>query len=105
VKLLEILGKPEASEEAQGDYTSRLRDLRIKRVGSGIQADVYQHPQVDTIVVKVASEHDAPLAYLQYVLKHQDNPYVPKVYNVRRFQRGESISRSSYYVAFIDKLA
>lgn len=110
MKLLEILGKPEKSKETLGDYQSRLRDLRMKQVGSGVQAHVYQHPKANTIVVKVSREEEAPLVYLKYVLKNQNNPYVPKVYNVRRFQQKEDrryFPRShteQYYVAFIEKL-
>lgn len=102
MKLLEVLGTPEQSKETIEDYRSRLRDLKIKRVGSGIHADVYRHPKTDTIVVKVAQEWDAPMAYLRYILEHQNNPYVPKVYSVRRFERKKG--RSQYYIAFIEKL-
>jgi hypothetical protein len=54
----------------------------------------------------VSSESREPLAYLKYVLKNQDNPYVPKVYHLRRFRgkRGDGGWGDDYYVAFIEKL-
>ena len=104
MKLLEVLGKPEKSIETQDDYISRLRDRGMRKVGSGVQSNVYQHPQFDKIVVKVSREEQAPLAYLKYVLTHQSNPYVPKVYHVRRFRTKERGWGSEYYIAFIEKL-
>lgn len=107
MKLYEIaIDKPQQSKEDLADYHSRLQDLRMKEVGSGATATVYQHPKSDTIVVKVGEDSESKLTieYLRFALQRQNNPHVPKIYGVRRFKPPGPARDDAYFVAFIEKL-
>ncbi|TFG98578.1 hypothetical protein E4H12_05745 [Candidatus Thorarchaeota archaeon] len=109
MKLCEIgISKPQQNSERLDDYHQRLQDLKMKDIGTGANATVYQHPKNDTIVVKVSVDgfapENLPLKYLQYALKHQNNPHVPKIYGVRRYKPPGRARYDSYFIAFIEKL-
>lgn len=105
MKLHEIapIKRPEKSGETIQDYQYRLDKLGMKSAGGGIHSEVYEHPQYNTIVVKVGSEGKSggPFAYLSYAYNHQDNPHVPKIFGVRRFKNKKG---RNFFVAFIEKL-
>lgn len=56
---------------------------RTRRLGGGAFATVYDHSK--TRVMKILRVDDtAYLAYLQQAIKHQENPYFPRVYELTR---------------------
>lgn len=94
--------KREKVTEPITKYSMRLRKKhKAKELGAGAYATVYQHPKYKTVAVKVSEEGNHILKYIEWALQHQDNPYVPKVYGVRRFvNRGNN----EYFVLFLEKL-
>jgi hypothetical protein len=65
------------------DYRQDLKKQRIRRLGGGAFADVFQHPVYHNVVVKVVGYSDTGYKrYLQWALQHQDNRYVPKIAEV-----------------------
>lgn len=99
-----IQKNPEKVQEPFDKYLDRIESKeggRQKEVGSGMYASVYQHPKYKTIVVKVSDQGVGILRYLDFAMRHQDNPYVPKIYGVRRFQKRGG---PKYFIAFIERL-
>ncbi len=104
IEITRIQKDPEKVQEPFDKYLDRIESKeggKQKEVGSGAYASVYQHPKYKTIVVKVSEQGVAILRYLDFAMKHPDNPYVPKVYGVRRFQKRGG---SKYFIAFIERL-
>ena len=56
---------------------------------SGVQAKVFRHPKDPTKVVKYADlgredpAHDGYVRYINTILKHQNNPFFPRIYNAK----------------------
>ena len=64
------------------EYKEFLDDCGIKRIGSGGFCTAYQHPTHKNIVVKVWDSDDYGYkSWLEFCLKNQDNPLVPKIYH------------------------
>jgi hypothetical protein len=55
------------------------------------QSDVFHHPRTDRIVkvVDISGDDDATYQFLRVVMNHQDNPYFPKIYGVKKYQKTE----------------
>lgn len=109
MKLTEITipKKPEKVSEPLFNYTSRLtsKTEKQKRLGVGAFAEVYQHPKYRTVAVKVSEENKRILRYIEYALKHQDNPYIPRIYGIRRFtSKRDRLGTDKYFVLFLEKL-
>lgn len=77
------LPRPLTTEGNLTAYYNRLRKEGWKVAGRGAYARVFQK---DGVVLKVAVDDPAYDKYLAYVLAHQDNPYFPKVYDVKRYE-------------------
>jgi DNA topoisomerase IB len=84
----------------------RLRDEKQRVIGAGLYAEVYQHPQYKKVVVKVGEENKRILNYIAFAVRNQNNPYVPKVYDIRRFRSrtSETYSPHNYFVLFLERL-
>lgn len=61
-------------------------ELCLIKLGGGCYAKVYAHPTDPDKVVKVASNSVNYVRYLLWALRHQDNPYVPRIYHVEVFK-------------------
>lgn len=73
--------------EPQGTYTEFLDKLTSDGygyVGDGLFSTVYAKD--DTHVIKVAHGDKGYEVYLSYVLANQENPYFPRVFDVKRFK-------------------
>jgi hypothetical protein len=104
MKLHEVTSfKQQKAPEPLSDYQARLRDMRIKRLGSGAYSSVYQHPKIKRIVVKVGEEESGALAWLRFASRNQDNPYVPKIYGMRRYKDKDTYF-GNYFIVFIERL-
>lgn len=90
------------TRESISEYNERLSD-KFKHLGNGAYADVYQHPNKDVVVKVFDTKDDEGYSkYLKWALKHQDNPYVPKIHHVEKFKNkdcGEEIT-----IVFMEKL-
>lgn len=72
--------------EAKGtleDYYKKLGKMGYLQVGAGFYSRALSN---GTQVIKVAVDDTGYDEYLKYVLANQNNPYFPKVYNVKRFK-------------------
>jgi len=72
----------EATEkpESGSDYLTRLRRAGIKQLGKGYYARTFQHPYYKNVVVKMFDNSDtAYRKYLNWVIRNQNNKYVPKI--------------------------
>jgi hypothetical protein len=72
----------EATEkpEREKDYLARLKQAGIQQLGSGAYARTFQHPYYKNVVVKMFVNSDtAYKKYLNWVVRNQDNKYVPKI--------------------------
>ncbi len=101
-------------KQNHSQYLHHLSGKRIKKIGEGAYAKVFQHPTHKDVVVKVFTDVDASyLKYIQWCEKNQHNPYVPKL-------KGELVKcihhpskkdieiygafPSVYYIVFLEKL-
>jgi hypothetical protein len=68
------------NEESHHGYLNRLRSsLGIKELGKGRYANVFQHPTMDDVAVKVYHKDNSYTSYLNWCQKNQGNKYVPKI--------------------------
>lgn len=62
------------------DYLARLKNRGIKTLGSGLHAEVFQHPTMPDVVVKMFDATDrAYMHWLRTIVRIQNNKYVPKI--------------------------
>lgn len=97
--------------ERSWDYRDRLKSLGIKRLGRGSNAEVFQHPKYKDIVVKVyqKTDRDKGEYWLKWCMKHQSNPYVPRLYKIGKLKNLEIDEEDegyvlSHHIAFMEKL-
>lgn len=60
-------------------------------IGTGIQSMVYVHPRDKSKVVKIADiknpDNDSYLEFVRLIVSHQDNPFFPRIYNVKLYEK------------------
>jgi hypothetical protein len=62
------------------DYLARLKNRGIKTLGSGLHAEVFQHPTMSDVVVKMFDATDRAYMYwLRTIVRNQNNKYMPKI--------------------------
>ncbi len=67
------------------EYQKRLKKLGIKTLGQGNFADVFQHPTMPNVVVKLLTENDKGYEkYVAFSEQHKGNKYVPKILGVHK---------------------
>jgi len=71
--------------ETRDQYMKRLtKTLKIKQLGHGAYATVFQHPVYHNVAVKYVNPDDDPM-YLEFIelcQKHPHNPWLPKVVGI-----------------------
>lgn len=75
-------------EETINAYIRRLKRIKnIRGLGSGYYSEVFQHPTMPDVAVKLCVEND-PLAimYLRETEKHPANPWFPKIFSIHKVQ-------------------
>lgn len=100
--------------ESFQDYSDRLvKEFNIKSVGTGNFSEVFQHPKMKNVVVKVFIHDKGYEEYLSWCLKNQKNKFVPKIYKVEQRDAGQTtkINRgitsplgNTYTFVFMEKL-
>jgi hypothetical protein len=66
--------------EYNRDYLARLKNLGIETLGRGLHAEVFQHPTMPDVVVKMFDATDrAYMHWLRTIVRIQNNKYVPKI--------------------------
>ena len=93
MKVTELFETKISTETLQG-YLKRLFDLKLKQLGYGRYARVFQHPELPDVAVKIysAERDDGYKAYLQWCLKNQSNKFVPKVLSTKKFDVEDKIT-------------
>lgn len=95
--------KPSGSLE---DYKKKLQAMGYKQIGDGFESTVWAKD--DTHVLKLVDANSAYADYLEMVLANQENPYFPRVFDVKRFKdvkwgRGTN-SFTDYMVVSMERL-
>lgn len=59
-----------------------------RKLGGGLQSRTYNYlpRQTAVKVANITGSDDPTYQFLRVVLKHQDNPYFPKIYSVRKYK-------------------
>lgn len=93
------------SEEALAAYLNRLTSKEgIKKLGGGAYSQVFQHPHYGNVVVKVYTDRDTVFKkYAAWCMKHQSNPYVPKIIEQVKYKSPETGEK--YNIIFIQKMS
>lgn len=107
MKLYEVLNIPEPEDvpEPIDRYWKRLhrhKSPKITGLGGGAYAEVFQHPTHKNVVAKVTRAGTQILDYIEFAAAHADNPYLPKIYDVRRFRGGSR--KEPYFIVFMERL-
>lgn len=89
------------TSEGFEDYRWRLLESGVGVVDWGFYSQVFQHPTLDNVVVKVFTNNDQPYwRYVKWCVKHQHNPFVPQILDVVKVK----CPRQSYGIVFLEKL-
>lgn len=87
------LPKPIPAQDTLAALAKRLREDGYKKVGSGAFAEVWAKGDV---AIKVALDDEGYDLWLEECLKNQDNPYFPKIFDVKRFSKVKKVRTHSY---------
>lgn len=104
--------------ERRTEYVQRLKNMGIKHLGKGAWADVFQHPTMKDVVVKISTWDPGFSAYTKFCTDHPNNPYLLKIISLHEKPMGEGFNyegssgdtagpggRTSSVITFIEKLA
>jgi hypothetical protein len=101
----------ELFEETRDEYFTRLtKALKIKKLGSGMYATVFQHPVYTNVAVKyVGSDDEMYMKYIRIVSKTPGNPWLPRVLSIHRLTMDEADrwgdeDKAEDYLIFFEKL-
>lgn len=91
--LTEILNKPIPNLKVSGKtpVNDLLRNKQHKVLGTGSQVIAYLHSKFPGKVIKtiqISGTSDPQYQFLRVCLKHQNNPYFPKIYGVKMYKSG-----------------
>ena len=102
---LDELFRVPLAEEALKPYLDRLVSKDgIKKLGGGAFSQVFQHPHYGNVVVKVYIDKDTVYKrYVAWCMKHQSNPYVPKIVEQISYKSPET--KEKYNIVFMQKMA
>lgn len=86
-------------------YVKRLKKMGIKRIGEGNNAEVFQHPTMPNVVVKLLTHDDAGYdRYVDFCRAHQGNKYCPQILDVHKDQGVFESSDPDLHLIFMEKL-
>lgn len=99
--LNEILDKSHPNIKSSSIPMSRFRDLEYytpnkwNDIGVGQQSKVFaydKHPgKVVKITMALNGKEDPAYQFLRVCLSHQNNPFFPKIYNVKQYPSGDEL--------------
>jgi len=73
------------TEETKNEYFKRLvKTLKIKKLGEGAYASVFQHPVYHNVAVKFFQYDPMYMKFIKHCMKHPENPWLPKVVSVHK---------------------
>ncbi len=103
--------------ERKSEYIKRLKDMGIKPLGKGAFSDVFQHPTMPDVAVKIAVWNPGFMDYVHLCQQHPSNPYLLKILDVHDNPMGEGfnfegdagdrpgrLGRTSSTIVFVEKL-
>lgn len=78
-----------------------------KEISKGCYAKVFEHPNDSNKVIKIAIDDVWYTTYLKWVIHHQDNPYVPKIFSVEFVRRvgSKSMEWKRAVIVVMEKLS
>lgn len=82
-------------EETRHEYLTRLtRSFKIKRLGKGVYASVFQHPVYSNVAVKYVDPDDdyMYMDFIRMCMKKQHNRFLPKVIGISYVKMNHSWS-------------
>lgn len=95
MKLHEIIEEYHSSSSG-GPPVNIKKDINItsRKIGSGAQGVAYKHPKQPNVIIKTAKmkdpQTDAYANFIRMVLKHQDNPFFPRIYSAKIYNTPNS---------------
>lgn len=95
------LPKETLAEESIQDYLKRLVTKHgIEKIGGGAYSQVFQHPELHDVAVKVFLDKDTGYKrFLKFCVSNKSNPYLPEVLEQAEHKYG----RNSYNIVFLRK--
>lgn len=99
---LEASTRLKLTAERYGEYLERLTDdLNVKSLGSGAFAEVFQHPTLKNVVVKVLRKDPNYLRYAEFCRARPRNPWLPKIAAITPVQ---IVGSPHAHLVFLEKL-
>lgn len=115
--MIKIEAAQRLKAERKSEYVQRLKDMGIKQLGKGAWADVFQHPTMKDVAVKVSIWDPGFSAYTKFCTEHPKNPYLLKIVSVHSEPAGSGFNfegnvgdrpgaagRTSSIITFLEKL-
>lgn len=88
--------------EWRDHYIKRLKGMGIEQLGNGFCANVFQHPTMPDIAVKVVEATDRQFfKFLHWSKRHYWNSWVPKFYDVTMV---DVVNNKGYGIIFLERL-
>lgn len=80
------------NEIKQSRPKGELSTDKLVHHGEGIMSDIFRHPKKPNSVIKVARltrspETSGTYQFIKIALKNQDNPFFPRIYNVKLYHK------------------
>ena len=98
------IGRKTSKLNEEGFVSSLCRENKLRKIGSGCFGTVYGSKSRKTVFkTGNADENDGYLAFVKYALKHQNNPWFPKIKNVTIY-RSTKKEFNSYFVIEMERL-
>lgn len=103
------------NEETVDQYIDRLvKTLKIKKLGSGAFASVFQHPVYHNVAVKIFEYDPMYVKYIK-ICQKSTNPWLPRVVSIHKIRMdevetwrhrnyGDKIKKIDSWIVFFEKL-
>jgi hypothetical protein len=90
------------TREWRHQYVNRLKKLGLEHIGDGFNADVFQHPTMPDVAVKVVDAVDRQhFNFTRWSMKHSWNPWVPKFHSIQMI---DVVNSTAYGIIFTERL-
>jgi hypothetical protein len=91
--------------ESYEDYLHRLtNELKIKQIGEGAYSQVFQHPTLKNIVVKLSRRDTQYLKFARFAMDNPKNPWLPRIAAIEPI-KVDGRDTSKAHAVFMEKLA
>jgi len=104
MKIFELI-----QEETLEAYTDKLvKSLKIKKLGSGAYASVFQHPVYHNVAVKVVQDDPEYMRFARFCQKNPNNEWLPKIVSIHKVAVDDEFRMNSgtveAHIIFFQKL-